>query len=308
MNEKSANMQRVVAIVSYSSLERMFIRDLLAQVSLFADGCYVACADRLYTGQQEPEPGDQVVTELWRSLGELGKLGKSCDFAAVKYAVTDDDLSDPVSLHNRARQVAVDHDRARNSLGLETFETFYLFLDADEVPDGEAFRAFLQSRALERDCAYKLGNYWYFLAPTLRATEVEDSVLLVHSSWVDTLEKLAHPRERDGIIIENLRSPPPADPNPKPNLKPESNSSKYVLRQVLSDAGKPMFHHYSWVRSLDGLLAKVRGWGHRGQRDWEGLVRAAFAQLEAGRYPAQDFVHGYPLVTVPPHFTMCHSQ
>jgi hypothetical protein len=160
-------------------------------------------------------------------------------------------------------------------------------MDADEVPDGDRVSAFLERHGpgLEPSSAYKLSNYWYFLTPELRALEHEDSVLLVHSSWVvgaDGSAALSHPRERDGIIMVG------------------SSGDRRVLRRVTGVNGLPMFHHFSWVRSHADLLRKVRGWGHRGQRDWVGLLSEAVQALQLGKPPHTDFVHGYPLERVNP--------
>lgn len=59
-----------------------------------------------------------------------------------------------------------------------------------------------------------------------------------------------------------------------------------------------MFHHYSWVRTQDEMLKKVRAWGHKGDRNWVQLVNEEFT----GPFRGTDFIHGYTYKSVKPFF------
>jgi hypothetical protein len=267
-----------IVIVSYSSLERTFIKVLLEECKRFAKRIVVTYGTRLYTGE------DENTTEINRLVEEscgTNGLGDIIEF--VSYPVRMDELNDPVMLHNRSRAAGI-------ASALPQDDDWLLFLDADEVPDGLAMRDFLTRHDFsDRDCAYKLANYWYFMLPTLRAKQVEDSVVLVHASWVTDpkhVDAVWHPRERDGILMHSI----------------DAHIGRHIQRQVYSRDDKPMFHHFSWVRSFPELVSKVRGWGHRNQRNWEHLLRETRAELAHGRIPVNDFVHGYELEVVAPAF------
>ena len=276
-------MQPIV-IVSYSSLEQVFINVLLNECKLFAKRIVVTYGTRMYTGADEDIESIRQLDQRHACEDNLVRF--------VSYPVRLDELDDPVRLHNMSRAVGV----AAAQLDEEEKGDWLLFLDADEVPEASVVREFLASRdfTTSRDCAFKLANFWYFMLPTLRAKQIEDSIVLVHSSWVtgDDTQALWHPRERDGILLFNMQRHP----------------YRHVQRQVYStDLHKapnprPMFHHFSWVRSLPNLISKVRGWGHRNQRNWEHLLRETWADLAQGRLPVNDFVHGYELEVVPPTF------
>jgi hypothetical protein len=78
----------------------------------------------------------------------------------------------------------------------------------------------------------------------------------------------------------------------------EGKKARFVSKDT------PLFHHYSWVRSQDEMLKKVRTWGHRNERDWEALVKEEFSRDFSGK----DFVHGYSFETVPvPHHFSSYS-
>lgn len=148
-----------------------------------------------------------------------------------------------------------------------------LFLDADEILDVEAFR---NSSWQEFD-AIRLANYWYFRKATLRATTWEDSPLLAKRNKLSA-GKIMNPEERAGTYSQI-----------------EGEKQRYLV----SKEGIPIVHHYSWVRSKEAMLQKVRSWGHREERNWEKLVENEFSRPFNGR----DFVHGYEFETVAPQFT-----
>lgn len=151
-----------------------------------------------------------------------------------------------------------------------------LFLDADEVPDGKRFAQWLDCSDYRQHTALKLANYWYFRQPCNQALKFEDSIVLVQKRALES-EILLHQEERDAIY--NLL------PGPK-------------RRSVTSSDGDPMFHHYSWVRTEEEMLKKVRAWGHKGDRDWPSLVTEEFS----GPFKGTDFVHGYSYKIVKPFF------
>jgi hypothetical protein len=58
---------------------------------------------------------------------------------------------------------------------------------------------------------------------------------------------------------------------------------------VYSTDGTPMIHHYSWVRTKEEMLQKVKSWGHRDDTDWQNLVEKEFSH----NFTGTDFVPGH---------------
>jgi len=152
-----------------------------------------------------------------------------------------------------------------------------LFLDADEVVDGEEFAKWLESCSHEQYTALKLANYWYFREPEYRAENFEDSAVLVQKKAL--IDDFLLQNEERNAIYDLL-------PGPK-------------KRMVLGASGHPLIHHYSWVRTEEEMLKKVKSWSHRKDRNWEELVREEFARPFSGT----DFVHGYRFYTVKSRLT-----
>lgn len=262
----------LVAIVSYSRLERPFIQPLLDNVTMFAALTVVSVGTRLYSGEPEDEEFVSWMAETYARKG----------VRVVRYEVPEEPHPAPIVLHNAARKAGVRAVREAIAGTDRDVDFWTVFLDGDEIPDGEAVRRWWWNAVngfgttADKNAVYKLANYWYFLDPCLVAEIIEDSVVMVHSSML-TNEALDHPRERDGFCL----------------LAP------CVKREVRStESGQPMFHHYSWVREdAAGLLRKVANWGHSGDRDWQQLINTYLAAMQngPGTWPTHDFVHGYPL-------------
>lgn len=163
---------------------------------------------------------------------------------------------------------------------LNSDSQFVLFLDADEVPDGKRFSAWLDNSDYKQHIAMKLANYWYFREPSFQSLSLEDTIVLAQKRALQS-EILLKQEERDAIYH--------LVPGPK-------------KRGVTDSEGEPMFHHYSWVRTKEEMLKKVQSWGHKHDRDWVSLVHEEFSRPFSGT----DFVHGYSFKEVTP-FAKCQA-
>ena len=252
--------------VSYCSLEAPFLRHVLRECLKFAAHVVVGYCATLHNGA----PDD--LTELHRAKEAFP------DVTFVEYAVDRvDELMDAPSLANRA---AYWPNRARWECvkALRDECDWVLFLDADEVPEGERMAAFVrQLPAPHADApALKLANYWYLRSPTLRYRGIEDSAVLAPRHRV---------RTRDAVVLcEQERNDLAREP---------------VLRSVSDGHPTPMIHHFSWVRSPEDLVTKVRGWSHRGDRDWEAAVRQELARPITSNHVDVIFGRAYDTVPAP---------
>jgi hypothetical protein len=258
----------LATVVSYCSNERPFVKAVLQNALLFSDVVVLSVGTRLYNGCREDDAGIATLAHLFP------------DVIVTRYDVPDSLLPHPIALHNNARIAGLAAARTTiETMSPKTVKNagfWALLLDGDEVPDGPAFTAWWHSSpALARDIPVKLANYWYFLDARLVSTTHEDSVLLVHSSLLTDVA-MEHPRERDGIVL---------------------CSGQQAMRNTMGmDGVTPMFHHYSWVRKdRAALLLKVANWGHSGDRPWHAMLEHQMDEVDAGRWPDRDFVHGYTL-------------
>lgn len=272
----------VETCVSACRLEKPFLRRLLDECLQFSSKVVVSYCDTLYSGEPEDVSYFERLAHEYGEYQEHQDSEPRCIF--VKYSIKQYlPETSTNACHNAARKAALsalDEARSRENVPhLDTARRWILFLDADEIPDGNVFRAWLGAHSGDlrhSQDAFKLGNYWYFLMPTLRADATEDSVLMLRRDHI-TEDGLNDNRERDGIL--------------------RRCRAQRVRRMVTGPDG-PMFHHYSWVRSRDDLLTKVTAWGHRADRPWSVLLERAWKEIDSGRQLQRDFVHGYRLTCV----------
>lgn len=140
-----------------------------------------------------------------------------------------------------------------------------LFLDVDEIVEPDLFNKFaiacLNNPHIN---SYKLANYWYFRERKHRAKQIEDSAVIVRSDKSCDIDLSNFNQEREQFEYYN------------------------TPRKVTID-NKPIIHHYSWVRTKEEMLKKVKAWGHNMDKDWVFLVEEEFSRPFNGRC----FVNNY---------------
>ncbi len=151
-----------------------------------------------------------------------------------------------------------------------------LYLDADEIVEHKPFLKFINTELKDHD-TYKLACYWYFREPIYQSTEWEDTPVLVRKNLV-YIDLYAKNAERDQLyIIQNAKK-----------------------RKMVTLDNKPFIHHFSWVRTKEAMLKKVKTWGHRNDKDWESCVNEEFSRSFNG----SDFIHGYTYKIVENKFNL----
>jgi hypothetical protein len=215
-------------LISYCSNEKIFINPLLTECLKFSEDIVVSYGSHLYNGQPEDH---QHILELKLNYPTV---------QFQKYEVdTTLDLSKQRGVNNRP--IAYWHNLSRfNGKSYLKNKEWVFVIDADEIPEGNRIKNWLLKTDLTKRCCYKMANYWYFKDPTYQSTTLEDSVLLIHYDYL-TEFTLFGDLERDHLI---------------------RSSACILLRQTVGFDGKPMWHHFSGVRTKEGLRYKLKTWGH----------------------------------------------
>lgn len=245
---------KISTVVSYCSLDRRFIRPLLEQVLMFSDDIILVYFDHLLDGT--PEPVDEV--EQLRSVAP-DKIRTLC------LPFTND--NPPRYFHNLARWQATE----------KTLHDHLLYLDADEIPNGLAFKKFIDQGALDNYNAADFRCYWYFRNATNQAVQTEHCGLYVKK---ELIIKECMFTEHERWIFRHI-----------PNIG---------YAPLVSGTEGPLIHHYSWVRTKDEMLTKVGAWGHKNDKDWKSLVNEEFSK----EFNGTDFVHGYSYRQVNDYFNI----
>jgi hypothetical protein len=167
-------------------------------------------------------------------------------------------------------------------LHLQKDVEYVLFLDADEIVESEKFLQWLNTEEYKKHHVMKLANYWYFRDVRYRAKVFEDSCVLIKKKKLS--KKLLLQKEERNALYD---------------LK-----KRKKIRMVMGLDAKPMIHHYSWVRSKEEMLKKVRSWGHKDDKDWSRLVEEEFKNAFSGK----DFIHGYEYDVIAPFISLYRQQ
>jgi len=166
------------------------------------------------------------------------------------------------------------HARAKGFQALKKPAEWILFLDSDEIVDTDKFIQWLSEFDLSQAKAYRFISHWYFREACWQANEKEEASVLAHSSILsfDYLDYC--PGERLGLLKFGAM-----------------RGARGLNRSI-------MFHHYSWARNKEGMLRKVKVWGHMGERNWKDQIEQEFSR--EFNESCRDFVHGYTYTKVEP--------
>lgn len=155
---------------------------------------------------------------------------------------------------------------------------YILFLDADEIVDGDEFKRWLAEGKYVNFDAVNFLCYWYFRDPKYQATTFEKCGLLIKRNAVK--EKSFFSYKERWQLFDKTRG--------------KKKRGAVGLDRL------PMIHHYGWARNNEEMLKKVATWGHRDERDWTKLVEEEFSHDFRGR----DFLRNYSYKTVRPSFNL----
>jgi tetratricopeptide (TPR) repeat protein len=252
-------LPRIATIVNFCTLDSRFLPDCLANVRTFSEQIIISAATHFFDGTPENRE------ELERLAGDL--TDEVTEFLILDYDHAQTIRHGSRYWHNFARWSAVKQ--------LTDDIDHVLFLDADEIVEGERFAEWLASGEFTHYDAAALAANWYFREPSYRATSMEEAGLLVR---------------RDAITEELIFD----------NLERWSFLRLQRCARFLKGCDDlPMLHHYSWVRTKEEMLRKVSAWGHNRDKDWASLVHKEFEHGFTGK----DFVHGYNYIFVEPYLS-----
>jgi hypothetical protein len=171
---------------------------------------------------------------------------------------------------SNSRPVRHWHNASRWEGVVRTRHPWVLQLDGDEVPDGARMKEYLEQCDFAKD-GYAFECYWYFRSPRFRSQTTAICGLLMPKkhltrSFIFTESERGEFRNRADLSVE-----------------------EHIVWQ-----GKPVMHHFSWVRSKDVLLKKVSSWAHKADRDWKSIIEEEFSHPFSGT----EHVHGFQYDTV----------
>lgn len=275
---------KIATIISYCTRDKKWLKPCIDNSIEFSKEIIVPISSHYFNG--DPENNDLIE--------ESKKENPSANFVEFEYdpelyeGMELTRINDPFS--NQKHLVPIDPkeiwfwNQIARLVGYESTSDdieYILFLDVDEIPDTNRFIEWLNKSNYQDFNSIRFESYWYFRDIKYRAIQTEDwnGITLVKKDKLNDEIFFNHSSERLNFI--NF-----VDGNRK-------------VHEMGLD-GKPMFHHYSWVRTYEEMIAKVKSWSHHKDRNWIDLVNKEFKR-EFIPGESHDFVHGYDFEIVNPY-------
>lgn len=246
---------KIATIISYCTHDYRFIGKCIEEAKKFSDQIVIPVCDHFYNGA----PENRFLLESTYADHP------DCEFIEFAYdpnrlyspyiSYTNKDPEWPHLWHATARYIGF--------LYLRESIDSVLFLDCDEIVEGDLFVKWLQNEeGLKKYNAVKLASYYYVLRCNLRAQKLQELALFARKGAFHSVYFL-HPSERHNLF-QSL-------PEPKDKIK------------------TPLAHHYSWVRPMEENLHKAMTWGHQKDQDWNEIIRSSFAGKKIQEFFGADF-------------------
>jgi hypothetical protein len=259
-------MNNISVIINYCSNEKAFLDACIEECAKFSNEIIVSYGSKLYSGVDEDYAHIRQKKAKYPFVKFVQyEVNPSIDLATQKGVV-----SRPHAYwHNLARWEGVKN-LSKN--------VWTLFLDVDEIPDGNRFKYWSNTHQLDEFCCFKIANYWYFKKPINQAQTWEDTAVLIHSRHLNE-DNIFGDRERDHAAY---------------------NSGTKLYRYVLGNDFTPLIHHYSWVRTPEQMLFKLKNWGHQTDfNNHDQMVAHIFRDDNVN-----DIVHNYSYISTSNKFNI----
>jgi len=236
-------------IINYCSKDKAFIYINIEQCLNITYNIVISCGNKFFNGDDE-------------DLEHLNSIQKK--YPLIKVLIFDVNLDEYNPLKDRKN--AYFPNKAR-LLGYreakKLYDTnWYLFIDVDEIPDSDIFLKNIK-RFDDPNITYKLYTYTYFREPIYVRNVMENLILLCHKNNINT-KSLMHDMERsfyNEVIIDKTIV---------------ENKNHKIIDILDEDTHNAIFHHFSWVRSKENMIKKVKSWSHKDDKNWIELIEEEF--------------------------------
>jgi hypothetical protein len=240
----------ITTIINYCTIDKRFINKCISSVRDFSNEIIISCFDHLFDG----------TTEDLKTLKQTQIENPDINLKIYEYKPELTLKFGSRYWHNAARYYSIQN--------MTKESEYILFLDADEIVDTESFIKWLSTETYKQYDSSWFACYWYFRNSKYRSRTQECCGLLTKNTDLLLNEDfMLHTNERQGILYNNNK----------------------IITNVLSLDNKPMLHHFSWVRTHEEMLSKVKSWGHNKDRNWIDCVNEEFTH----EFNGKDFVHNY---------------
>lgn len=281
------NNYKIASVISFCTNDYKFLNHCIKSIKPFSSEIIVPVCDHFYDGRSE---NLELIT---KSRDE----NLDAKFVMFEYDVDYyknlnlKRLTDPFQQNKHFIDVEVGDawfwNQVARLYGYNQISSdcdYVLFIDCDEIFDTGRFIDWLNLGQYKNFVSMLFDCYFYFRETKYQSIQTEDAnaLCLVNRHSLDDEHFFLHSSERYNFI----------------NF-PSGNK----CRKVVGIDGKPMVHHYSWVRTRDEMMRKVKSWSHNRDRNWTELVESEFNR-NFNPISDVDFIHKYSYKEVEPYIIL----
>jgi hypothetical protein len=251
----------IATIINFCTNDIRFLARAIEEAKSFSSTIIIPICDHFFDGKPENRPLLEQIYATW----------PECEF--IEFAWDVKELYTPfLEPLQEEERICLWHSTARYIAChfLKKEIEYLLFLDVDEIPEGKRFAEWLSQGEYRMYDALWFWSYRYRFSASERLLEEQYAPLLVRRTALEP-SLVLNTKERFGIL--------------------ETIVGTHWLK---GKEDRPFFHHYSWVRSKEECLQKVRTWGKRTQENWEEKLEEAWNK--------GDFLEDVAFEKVDPYF------
>ena len=273
----------IATVINYCSNDYRFINKCIEEVKTFSDQIIIPVCDHFFDGT----PENKNLLKLTYSENPSAQF--------IEYKFYPDKIYSPYKKYaaNSIENRHLWHSTSRYISYFFLKETiqYVLFIDADEIYEGNRFKRWLDKQEYKNFDALRIGSYIYF--------SFEDKIFRGDLPQIFGLMAKKTALEPNLLLAEGERFA---------TFKYINGLKKHMVldRQYL-----PMSHHFSWVRTKQEKLKKVKSWGHFADKPWEDLVcseKEIFLKKNKDPYYEMNLVPAQKLFFNPLDTTPCLQE
>ncbi len=242
----------ISSVISYCTNDYRYLAKCIEEVKKFSSQVVVVTCDHFFSGEPEDE---KLLLQTYAEFPEIEfiEFAHIKDHLYSKYINRSPDDRDWFDFwHSTTRYIPFFF--VKNSCD------YILFLDSDEIVEGDLFLEWLNTEEYRTYDALRWLQYYYFREPVFVASDFQIGGLMAKKGSL-TPSILLNTDDRCGIF----------------------HSVEGEKREGVSYKGRPMIHHYSWVKTKEECLLKARNWGHAWEKDWKSLIEEEFSRDFLGK-------------------------
>lgn len=249
----------IATIINFCSNDVRFIDKCIEEAKKFSQCIVIPVCDHFFDGTPE---NHQLLKEIY---------GRHPDCHFIEYAYQEGKLYskflDVSSSDQDWMMYRYGNSRYLGYLYLPEEIEYALFVDVDEISDGNRFLKWLNTFPYQEYDALRFECYYYFREATLQAKSWTENAILMRKS-VLSQRVLLNSCDRVGAfcLAEGRK-----------------------LRNILGADKKPLIHHYCWVKTKEESLKKAATHGHEWTRDLQGSIEKEFSE----NFKGTDFVFSF---------------